>query len=58
LYAAGSLASTPGNIALFTETDGAIPVRFVSGGLAAGVTQVCDMNHRMFSVSAMPFADD
>ncbi|KAJ7929633.1 WD40-repeat-containing domain protein [Mycena leptocephala] len=29
LYAAGSLASTTGNIALFTETDGAIPVRFL-----------------------------
>ncbi|KAJ7042201.1 WD40-repeat-containing domain protein [Mycena alexandri] len=40
LYAAGSLATTPGNIALFTETDGATPVNFVSGGPGAGVTQL------------------
>ncbi|KAJ6526821.1 hypothetical protein B0H19DRAFT_1197105 [Mycena capillaripes] len=40
MYAAGSLAATTGNIALFTETDGAVPVHFVSGGPAAGVTQL------------------
>ncbi|KAJ6483554.1 hypothetical protein C8R47DRAFT_1132560 [Mycena vitilis] len=40
LYAAGSLAAIPGNIALFAETDGAVPVRFISGGPAAGVTQL------------------
>ncbi|KAJ7171274.1 WD40-repeat-containing domain protein [Mycena filopes] len=40
LYAAGSLATTRGNIALFTETDGAVPVHFVSGGPSAGVTQL------------------
>ncbi|KAJ7779598.1 WD40-repeat-containing domain protein [Mycena metata] len=40
LYAAGSLATSPGNIALFTETDGATAVNFVSGGPEAGVTQL------------------
>ncbi|KAF8158641.1 WD40-repeat-containing domain protein [Mycena galopus ATCC 62051] len=40
MYAAGSLTATPGNIALFTETDSAVPVSFINGGPAAGVTQL------------------
>ncbi|KAF7368664.1 Telomerase Cajal body protein 1 [Mycena venus] len=40
MYAAGSLAATPGNIVLFSETDGTVPVSFISGGPAAGVTQL------------------
>ncbi|KAJ7143861.1 WD40-repeat-containing domain protein [Mycena epipterygia] len=40
IYAAGSLTPTPGNIALFSETDGAVPVLFVGGGPSAGVTQL------------------
>ncbi|KAJ7823071.1 WD40-repeat-containing domain protein [Mycena olivaceomarginata] len=40
LYAAGSLAAAPGNIVLFTETDGTVPVSFINGGPAAGVTQL------------------
>ncbi|KAJ6480378.1 WD40-repeat-containing domain protein [Mycena sanguinolenta] len=40
MYAAGSLTATPGNIALFTETDGAVPVSFIAGGPSAGVTQL------------------
>ncbi|KAJ7438115.1 WD40-repeat-containing domain protein [Mycena galericulata] len=39
-YAAGSLAATTGNIAMFSESDGAVPVLFVSGGPPAGVTQL------------------
>ncbi|KAJ7474877.1 WD40-repeat-containing domain protein [Mycena latifolia] len=39
-YAAGSLTPTPGNIAMFSEADGAVPVSFISGGPAAGVTQL------------------
>ncbi|KAJ7465988.1 hypothetical protein FB451DRAFT_1002715, partial [Mycena latifolia] len=39
-YAAGSLAPTPGNIAMFSEADGAVPVSFISGGPAVGVTQL------------------
>ncbi|KAJ7606638.1 WD40-repeat-containing domain protein [Roridomyces roridus] len=41
LYSAGSLSPTEGgNIAVFSETGGAVPVSFVSGGPAAGVTQL------------------
>ncbi|KAJ7147573.1 WD40-repeat-containing domain protein [Mycena crocata] len=39
-YAVGSLAATPGNIAMFSEAEGAVPVLFVSGGPSAGVTQL------------------
>ncbi|KAJ6531415.1 WD40-repeat-containing domain protein [Mycena vulgaris] len=39
-YAAGSLTATPGNVAVFSEAEGAVPVLFVSGGPAAGVTQL------------------
>ncbi|KAJ7763191.1 WD40-repeat-containing domain protein [Mycena maculata] len=39
-YAAGSLAATAANIAMFSEADGAIPVLFVGGGPRAGVTQL------------------
>ncbi|KAJ7606634.1 WD40-repeat-containing domain protein, partial [Roridomyces roridus] len=40
-YGAGSLSPTEGgNIAVFSETGGAVPVCFVSGGPAAGVTQL------------------
>ncbi|KAJ7266406.1 WD40-repeat-containing domain protein [Mycena haematopus] len=40
MYVAGSLTATPGNIAVFTESDGAVPVSFVAGGPGAGVTQL------------------
>ncbi|KAF7378144.1 Telomerase Cajal body protein 1 [Mycena sanguinolenta] len=40
MYAAGSLTATPGNIVLFTETDGTVPVSFIAGGPSAGVTQL------------------
>uniref|UniRef100_A0A0W0G1G3 Telomerase Cajal body protein 1 n=1 Tax=Moniliophthora roreri TaxID=221103 RepID=A0A0W0G1G3_MONRR len=39
-YAAGSLSPTESNIALFNETQGEIPVMFLSGGAKAGVTQL------------------
>ncbi|KAJ7708212.1 WD40-repeat-containing domain protein [Mycena rosella] len=39
-YAAGSLTAAPGNIAVFSEAEGAVPVLFVSGGPVAGVTQL------------------
>ena len=38
-YAAGSLAATSGNIALFSGEE-AVPTHYVDGGPAAGVTQV------------------
>ncbi|EEB99742.1 hypothetical protein MPER_00504, partial [Moniliophthora perniciosa FA553] len=39
-YAAGSLSQTGSNIALFSETQGEIPVMFLGGGAKAGVTQL------------------
>lgn len=40
IYAAGSLSPTLSNLAMFSETHGAEPVMFVSGGPRAGVTQL------------------
>ncbi|KAF8064428.1 WD40-repeat-containing domain protein [Lyophyllum atratum] len=40
MYAAGSLTPTTSNIAIFSETQGAEPLMFVSGGPPAGVTQI------------------
>ncbi|KAJ7058894.1 WD40-repeat-containing domain protein [Mycena amicta] len=40
LFAAGSLSASTGNIALFSEAEGAVPVMFIGGGPAAGVTQL------------------
>ncbi|KAJ7217514.1 WD40-repeat-containing domain protein [Mycena rebaudengoi] len=40
-YAAGSLAATHSNIAMFSESEGEVPVMFVGGGpRGAGVTQL------------------
>ncbi|KAK7018084.1 hypothetical protein VNI00_018403 [Paramarasmius palmivorus] len=39
-YAAGSLTPTDSNVALFSETQGEIPVMFLGGGPKAGVTQL------------------
>lgn len=40
VFAAGTLAPHDGNIALFRESDGEVPLAFLGGGLRAGVTQL------------------
>ncbi|KAL1762101.1 WD40-repeat-containing domain protein [Schizophyllum commune] len=40
VFAAGSLSPHEGNIALFRESDGEVPLAFLGGGLRAGVTQL------------------
>lgn len=40
MYAAGSLAPTLSNIALFSESQGEIPIMFLGGGARSGVSQV------------------
>ncbi|KAI5900493.1 uncharacterized protein SCHCODRAFT_02608063, partial [Schizophyllum commune H4-8] len=40
VFAAGTLSPHEGNIALFRESDGEIPLAFLGGGLRAGVTQL------------------
>ncbi|KAL1746278.1 WD40-repeat-containing domain protein [Schizophyllum fasciatum] len=40
LFAAGTLSPQEGNIALFREVDGEVPVAFLGGGPRAGVTQL------------------
>ncbi len=39
-YAAGTLSSTSSNLALYSESQGDIPLMFLGGGLRSGVTQV------------------
>ena len=41
IYAAGSLAPSNSNIALFSESENTRPVMFVAADIKAGVTQVC-----------------
>ncbi|KAG5650209.1 hypothetical protein H0H81_000310 [Sphagnurus paluster] len=43
IYAAGTFSPTNSNIAMFSETQGAEPVMFVSGGPPSGVTQVFNL---------------
>ncbi|KAL1709660.1 WD40-repeat-containing domain protein [Schizophyllum commune] len=40
VFAAGTLSPHEGNIALFRESDGEVPLAFLGGGLRAGVTQL------------------